>query len=168
MSKVVGIDLGTTNSCVVVMEGGTPQVIPNQQGARTTPSIVAFTNKGEVLVGQIAKRQALTNPQNKVYSVMRLIGRRFDSPQIQAARKVLPYEIVETANGEAYVQIEDRAYSPAELSAIVLQKLKAAAEDYIGEPWKRRSSPFQRTSTIFNGKRPRMPDKSPVSTYSAS
>ena len=134
MSKVVGIDLGTTNSCVVVMEGGIPQVILNQEGARTTPSIVAFTHEGEVLVGQIAKRQALTNPQNTVYSVMRLIRRRFDSPQIQAARKVLPYEIVETAKGEAYVQIEDRAYSPAELSAIVLQKLKAAAEDYIGEP----------------------------------
>lgn len=134
MSKVVGIDLGTTNSCIVVMEGGTPQVIPNQEGARTTPSIVAFTNKGERLVGQIAKRQALTNPQNTVYSVKRLIGRRFNSPQIQSASKVLPYEIIEAANGDAHIQIDDKVYSPPEIAAVVLQKLKAAAEDYLGEP----------------------------------
>ncbi len=134
MSKVVGIDLGTTNSCIVVMEGGTPQVIPNQEGARTTPSIVAFTNKGERLVGQIAKRQALTNPQNTVYSVKRLIGRRFNSSQIQSALKVLPYEIIEAANGDAHIQIGDKVYSPPEIAAVVLQKLKAAAEDYLGEP----------------------------------
>ncbi|TDI46948.1 MAG: molecular chaperone DnaK [Acidobacteria bacterium] len=134
MSKVVGIDLGTTNSCIVVMEGGTPQVIPNQEGARTTPSIVAFTSKGERLVGQIAKRQALTNPQNTVYSVKRLIGRRFSSPEVQNAQKVLPYQIVEAANGDAHLQIDDKVYSPPELAAIVLQKLKAAAEDYLGEP----------------------------------
>ena len=121
MSKVVGIDLGTTNSCIVVMEGGTPQVIPNQEGARTTPSIVAFTSKGERLVGQIAKRQALTNPQNTVYSVKRLIGRRFNSPEIQSA------------NGDAHIQIDDKVYAPPEIAAIVLQKLKAAAEDYLGE-----------------------------------
>ena len=134
MSKVVGIDLGTTNSCIVVMEGGTPQVIPNQEGARTTPSIVAFTNKGERLVGQIAKRQALTNPQNTVYSVKRLIGRRFNSTQIQSAAKVLPYEIIEATNGDAHIQIDDKVYSPPEIAAVVLQKLKAAAEDYLGEP----------------------------------
>jgi len=134
LSKVVGIDLGTTNSCIVVMEGGTPQVIPNQEGARTTPSIVAFTSKGERLVGQIAKRQALTNPQNTVYSVKRLIGRRFSSPEVQNAQKVLPYQIVEAANGDAHLQIDDKVYSPPELAAIVLQKLKAAAEDYLGEP----------------------------------
>ncbi len=134
MSKVVGIDLGTTNSCIVVMEGGNPQVIPNQEGARTTPSIVAFTSKGERLVGQIAKRQALTNPNNTVYSVKRLIGRRFDSPEIQNALKVLPYQIIEAENGDAHIKIEDRVYQPPEISAIVLQKLKAAAEDYLGEP----------------------------------
>lgn len=133
MSKVVGIDLGTTNSCIVVMEGGTPQVIPNQEGARTTPSIVAFTSKGERLVGQIAKRQALTNPQNTVYSVKRLIGRRFNSPEIQSASKVLPYQIIESANGDAHIQIDDKVYAPPEIAAIVLQKLKAAAEDYLGE-----------------------------------
>ncbi len=133
MSKVIGIDLGTTKSVAVVMEGGTTQVIPNQEGMRTTPSVVAFTNKGEILVGQIAKRQALTNPQNTFYSVKRLVGRRFDSPEIQVARKMLPYEIVEAANGDAYVQIEDRVYSPPEVSAVVLEKLKAATEDYIGE-----------------------------------
>ena len=134
MAKVVGIDLGTTNSCIVVMEGGNPQVIPNQEGARTTPSIVAFTSKGERLVGQIAKRQALTNPSNTVYSVKRLIGRRFDSPEIQAAKKVLPYEIVESENGDAHIKIEGRVYSSPELASIVLTKLKAAAEDYLGEP----------------------------------
>jgi molecular chaperone DnaK len=134
LSKVVGIDLGTTNSCIVVMEGGTPQVIPNQEGARTTPSIVAFTSKGERLVGQIAKRQALTNPQNTVYGVKRLIGRRFNSPEVQNAVKVLPYQVMESANGDAHIQIDDKVYSPPEISAIVLQKLKAAAEDYLGEP----------------------------------
>jgi molecular chaperone DnaK len=134
LSKVVGIDLGTTNSCIVVMEGGTPQVIPNQEGARTTPSIVAFTSKGERLVGQIAKRQALTNPQNTVYGVKRLIGRRFNSPEVQHSSKVLPYQIIEAANGDAHLQIDNRVYSPPEISAIVLQKLKAAAEDYLGEP----------------------------------
>ena len=134
MGKVVGIDLGTTNSCIVVMEGGTAQVIPNQEGARTTPSIVAFTNKGERLVGQIAKRQALTNPQNTVHGVKRLIGRRFDSPEIEGAKAVLPYEMVEASNGDAHIKIDDKVYSPPEISAIVLQKLKAAAEDYLGEP----------------------------------
>jgi molecular chaperone DnaK len=116
------------------MEGGTPQVIPNQEGARTTPSIVAFTSKGERLVGQIAKRQALTNPQNTVHGVKRLIGRRFDSPEIQNARTVLPYEMVGASNGDAHIQIDNKMYSPPEISAIVLQKLKAAAEDYLGEP----------------------------------
>ncbi len=134
MSKVVGIDLGTTNSCIVVMEGGTAQVIPNQEGARTTPSIVAFTNKGERLVGQIAKRQALTNLQNTVHGVKRLIGRRFDSKEIEGARSVLLYEMVEASNGDAHIKVENKVYSPPEISAIVLQKLKAAAENYLGEP----------------------------------
>jgi molecular chaperone DnaK len=134
VGKVIGIDLGTTNSCVAVMEGGAPQVIPNQEGARTTPSIVGFTAKGERLVGQIAKRQALTNPKNTVFAVKRLIGRKFNSAEVEQARRFMPYALVEAANGDVQMQIEDKAYSPPEISAFVLQKLKAAAEDYLGEP----------------------------------
>ena len=133
MGKMIGIDLGTTNSCVAVMEGGVPQVIPNQEGARTTPSIVGFTAKGERLVGQIAKRQALTNPKNTVYAVKRLIGRKFDSPQAEEARKFMPFQLVGAPNGDVHIQIEDKVYSPPEISSFVLQKLKAAAEDYLGE-----------------------------------
>jgi molecular chaperone DnaK len=133
VGKMIGIDLGTTNSCVAVMEGGVPQVIPNQEGARTTPSIVGFTAKGERLVGQIAKRQALTNPKNTVYAVKRLIGRKFDSPQAEEARKFLPFQLVNAPNGDVHIQIEDKVYSPPEISSFVLQKLKAAAEDYLGE-----------------------------------
>jgi len=134
VGKLIGIDLGTTNSCVAVMEGGAPQVIPNQEGARTTPSIVGFTAKGERLVGQIAKRQALTNPKNTVFAVKRLIGRKFDSPEVDQSRKFLPYQLVHAPNGDVHVQIEDKVYSTPEISSFVLQKLKAAAEDYLGEP----------------------------------
>ncbi len=134
MGKVIGIDLGTTNSCVAVMEGGAPQVIPNQEGARTTPSIVGFTAKGERLVGQIAKRQALTNPKNTVFAVKRLIGRKYESPEVEQARRFLPYAVQEAQNGDAHIQVEDKVFSPPEISAFVLQKLKAAAEDYLGEP----------------------------------
>jgi molecular chaperone DnaK len=116
------------------MEGGAPQVIPNQEGARTTPSIVGFTAKGERLVGQIAKRQALTNPKNTVFAVKRLIGRKFDSGEVEQARRFLPYQLVEAANGDVHVQIEEKVYSTPEISSFVLQKLKAAAEDYLGEP----------------------------------
>jgi molecular chaperone DnaK len=133
VGKMIGIDLGTTNSCVAVMEGGVPQVIPNQEGARTTPSIVGFTAKGERLVGQIAKRQALTNPKNTVFAVKRLIGRKFDSQQATEARKFLPFQLVPAENGDVQIQIEDKQYSPPEISSFVLQKLKAAAEDYLGE-----------------------------------
>ena len=134
MAKVIGIDLGTTNSCVAVMEGGAPQVIPNQEGARTTPSIVGFTAKGERLVGQIAKRQALTNPKNTVFAVKRLIGRKFNSSEVEQARRYLPYGLTQAPNGDVHIQIEEKIYSPPEISAFVLQKLKAAAEDYLGEP----------------------------------
>jgi molecular chaperone DnaK len=133
VGKVIGIDLGTTNSCVAVMEGGAPQVIPNQEGARTTPSIVGFTAKGERLVGQIAKRQALTNPKNTVFAVKRLIGRKFTSKESEQSRRFLPYQLSEAPNGDVHIQIDDRVYSPPEISAFVLQKLKAAAEDYLGE-----------------------------------
>jgi molecular chaperone DnaK len=133
VGKMIGIDLGTTNSCVAVMEGGVPQVIPNQEGARTTPSIVGFTAKGERLVGQIAKRQALTNPKNTVYAVKRLIGRKYDTPESEEARRVLPFQLVSADNGDVHIQIEDKVFSPPEISSFVLQKLKAAAEDYLGE-----------------------------------
>jgi molecular chaperone DnaK len=134
VGKLIGIDLGTTNSCVAVMEGGAPQVIPNQEGARTTPSIVGFTAKGERLVGQIAKRQALTNPKNTVFAVKRLIGRKFESDEVGKARQFLPYQLVQAPNGDVHVQIDEKVYSTPEISSFVLQKLKAAAEDYLGEP----------------------------------
>src|SRR5512134_3203234 len=116
------------------MEGGAPQVIPNQEGARTTPSIVGFTAKGERLVGQIAKRQALTNPKNTVFAVKRLVGRKFNSPEVEQARQFSPFQLISAPNGDVHIQIEDKIYSPPEISAFVLQKLKAAAEDYLGEP----------------------------------
>jgi len=133
VGKMIGIDLGTTNSCVAVMEGGVPQVIPNQEGARTTPSIVGFTAKGERLVGQIAKRQALTNPKNTVFAVKRLIGRKWKDKESEEARKFLPFELVEAENGDLHIKIEENVYSPPQISSFVLQKLKAAAEDYLGE-----------------------------------
>ncbi|MBI5409886.1 MAG: molecular chaperone DnaK [Nitrospirae bacterium] len=134
MGKVVGIDLGTTNSVVAVMQGGEPVIIPNQEGTRTTPSVVAFTDKGERLVGQIAKRQAITNPENTIFSIKRLMGRKYDSKETSEAKKRLPYKIVKAPNGDTHVEIRGKAYSPPEISAMILQKLKQAAEDYLGEP----------------------------------
>ena len=131
MGKVIGIDLGTTNCCVAVMEGGVPQVIPNKDGGRTTPSIVGFTEKGERLVGQIAKRQAVTNPRNTIYAVKRLIGRKFKSPEVQNALRFLPYEVTEAANGDVRVRVRDRDYSPPEISAMVLAKLKEMGEEFL-------------------------------------
>lgn len=134
MGKAIGIDLGTTNSVVAVVVGGEPVVIPNQEGNRTTPSVVAFTEKGERLVGQIAKRQAITNPENTIFSIKRLMGRKYNSPQVDHARKRLPYHIVEAPNGDAHVEARGKRYAPPEISAMILQKLKQAAEDYLGEP----------------------------------
>ena len=133
MAKVIGIDLGTTNSCVAIMEAGDPVVIANSEGTRTTPSVVAFTESGERLVGQIARRQAITNPENTISAVKRLIGRRYDDPLVQKAMKVLPYKIVKGDNGDAWVEIRGKKYSPAEISAFILQKMKQTAEDYLGE-----------------------------------
>jgi molecular chaperone DnaK len=133
MGKTVGIDLGTTFSVVAVVQAGEPVVIPNQEGSRTTPSVVAFTEKGERLVGQIAKRQAITNPENTVFSIKRLMGRKYNTPEVEHARKRLPYKIVEAPNGDAHVEIRGKRYSPPEISAMILQKLKQAAEDYLGE-----------------------------------
>jgi len=134
MGKAIGIDLGTTNCCVTVLEGGAVQIVPNKEGGRTTPSVVGFTDKGERLVGQIAKRQAVTNAANTVYAVKRLIGRKFDSPEVERMRDTSPFEIVDSQNGDARVRVQGRSYSPPELSGIVLQRLKAAAEDFLGEP----------------------------------
>ncbi len=133
MAKVIGIDLGTTNSCVAIMEGGDPSVLTNAEGSRITPSVVAFTESGERLVGQIARRQAITNPENTVFAIKRLIGRRFDDPEVQKAMKVLPYKIVRADNGDAWVEVRGRKYSPAEISAFILQKMKQTAEDHLGE-----------------------------------
>src|SRR2546423_2557736 len=134
MGKVVGIDLGTTNCCVAVLEGGAVQIVPNKEGGRTTPTVVGFTDKGERLVGQIAKRQAVTNAANTIYAVKRLIGRKFKEPEAEKARETSPFEIVEASNGDARIQVQGRVYSPQEISGIVLQRLKAAAEDFLGEP----------------------------------
>ncbi len=133
MAKVIGIDLGTTNSCVSVMDGGKPKVIENSEGARTTPSIVAFTKDGERLIGQPAKRQAVTNPENTVFAVKRLIGRRFDDPLTKKDMELVPYKIVKGSNGDAWVQAGDDKYSPAQISAFTLQKMKETAESYLGE-----------------------------------
>jgi molecular chaperone DnaK len=134
MPKVIGIDLGTTNSCVAVMEGGEPVVIPNSEGSRTTPSMVGFTEAGERLIGQIAKRQAITNPEATVFAVKRLIGRKFDSDEVRKSISVSSYRIVAAENGDAWVELRGKRYSPAEVSAMILAKMKQTAEDYLGEP----------------------------------
>src|SRR4030042_2015246 len=133
MGKAVGIDLGTTFSVVSGVQAGEPVVIPNQEGNRTTPSIVAFTEKGERLVGQIAKRQSITNPDNTVFAVKRLIGRKFDSPEVQKDIKILPYKIVKAQNSDAHLMVRGQAYSPSEISSMILTKMKQTAEDYLGE-----------------------------------
>ncbi len=133
MGKIIGIDLGTTNSCVAVMESGEPVVVPNSEGSRTTPSMVAFTEGGERLVGQIAKRQAVTNPEATVYSMKRLIGRRFDSPEVKRSGELASFKIVAAQNGDAWAHVRGKDFSPAEISAMVLMKMKQTAEDYLGE-----------------------------------
>ncbi len=132
MAKVIGIDLGTTNSCVAVMEGKTPKVIENAEGMRTTPSIVAFTDEGERLVGQPAKRQAVTNPERTIFAVKRLIGRRYDDPMVEKDKKLVPYKIVRASNGDAWVEIDGKSYSPSQISAFILQKMRETAEAYLG------------------------------------
>ena len=133
MAKVIGIDLGTTNSCVAVMEGGKPKVIENAEGARTTPSVVAFTKDGERLIGQPAKRQAVTNPDNTIFAVKRLIGRRFDDPVTKKDTELVPYKITRGPNGDAWVEAGGKDYSPSQISAFILQKMKETAEAYLGE-----------------------------------
>src|SRR5438270_7560622 len=134
MPKVIGIDLGTTNSCVSVVDVATPQVMPNREGSRTTPSVVGFTEDGDRLVGQIAKRQAITNPFNTVFAIKRLIGRKYDTDEVSKAKQVLPYQIVAAPNGDMKVKIRDREYSPEEISAFVLMEIRSFAEEFLGEP----------------------------------
>ena len=133
MSKIIGIDLGTTNSCIAIMSGGDPEVITNSEGGRTTPSVVAVTDKNERLVGQIAKRQAITNAENTIFSVKRLMGRKFNTKQVKTATERLPYKILEASNGDTHVEIRGKQYSPPEVSAMILQKIKQTAEDFLGE-----------------------------------
>jgi len=133
MGKVIGIDLGTTNSCVAIMEGGEAKVLTNAEGTRTTPSVVAFSEKGERLVGQVAKRQAITNPENTIFAIKRLIGRKYEDPEVQKDIKILPYKIIRASNGDAWVSARDKKYSSQEISSMVLQKMKQTAEDYLGE-----------------------------------
>ena len=133
MGKVIGIDLGTTNSCVAVMDGKTPKVIENAEGMRTTPSIVALTDDGERLIGQPAKRQAVTNPENTIFAVKRLIGRRYDDPTVEKDKKLVPYKIVKASNGDAWVEADKQTYSPSQVSAFILQKMKETAEAHLGQ-----------------------------------
>ena len=134
MGKIIGIDLGTTNSCVAIMENGKTKVIENAEGTRTTPSIIAYMEDGEVLVGAPAKRQAVTNPKNTLYGVKRLIGRRFEEKMVQKDIGMVPYNIVKAKNGDAWVKVRDKEISAPEISAQVLMKMKKTAEDYLGEP----------------------------------
>jgi len=134
MAKIIGIDLGTTNSCVAIMEGGKPKVIENSEGGRTTPSIVAYMEDGEVLVGAPAKRQAVTNPKNTLFAVKRLIGRRFEEKEVQKDINMMPYAIVRAENNDAWVEVRGKKIAPPEVSAQVLRKMKKTAEDYLGEP----------------------------------
>src|SRR6187455_2917368 len=134
MSKIIGIDLGTTNSCVAIMEGGKPKVIENSEGARATPSIVAYTDGDEILVGAPAKRQAVTNAKNTVFAVKRLIGRRFEEPEVQKDINLMPYKISKADNGDAWVEVRGKKIAPQQVSAEVLRKMKKTAEDYLGEP----------------------------------
>ena len=133
MSKIIGIDLGTTNSCVAVIEGGQPRVIENSEGARTTPSIIAYLEDGEILVGAPAKRQAVTNPKNTLYAVKRLIGRKYDDPEVQRDVPIMPFSIIKADNGDAWVSVlNDKKLAPPQVSAEVLRKMKKTAEDYLG------------------------------------
>ncbi|MGL4959378.1 MAG: Hsp70 family protein, partial [Plesiomonas sp.] len=134
MGKIIGIDLGTTNSCVAVMDGDKPRVLENSEGDRTTPSIIAYTQDGEILVGQPAKRQAVTNPQNTVFAIKRLIGRRDSDEEVQRDKAIMPFKIVAADNGDAWVEAKGQKMAPPQISAEVLKKMKKTAEDFLGEP----------------------------------
>ncbi len=159
MAKIIGIDLGTTNSVVAVMEGGEPKVIPNEEGGRTTPSVVGFTKTGERLVGQVAKRQAITNPENTIFSIKRFMGRRYD--EVSEEMKMVPYRVVRGDNGDARVEISGKKYSPPEISAMILTKLKEAADS--ARRYQKPSSRFPRISTTRSVRLPRTQARSPAS-----
>jgi molecular chaperone DnaK len=158
MSRIVGIDLGTTNSVCAVMEGGEPTIISSAEGGRLFPSVVAVNPKtGERTVGQVARRQAITNPENTIFSIKRLMGRKFTDAEVGKARKMLPYQISEQPNGDAWVEMGGKVYSPPEISAMILQKIKQDAEAYLGEPV------VEAVITVpASGRRPRMPARSPA------
>ncbi len=168
MGKVIGIDLGTTNSCVAVMEGTTPKVIENSEGARTTPSIVAFTDDGERLVGQPAKRQAVTNPERTFFAIKRLIGRTFEDPMTQKDLKLVPYRIKKAGNGDAWVEADGKDYSPSQISAFTLMKMKETAEAYLGQPVTQAVITVPPISTTPSARPPRTPARSPALKSCAS
>ena len=168
MGKVIGIDLGTTNSCVAVMEGKTPKVIENAEGMRTTPSIVAFTDDGERLTGQPAKRQAVTNPERTIFAVKRLIGRRYDDPTVEKDKKLVPYKIVRAGNGDAWVEIEGKSYSPSQISAFVLQKMKETAESYLGQKVEQDAAAGIRSLAARNGRDAALAQQAVVTSRSFS
>jgi molecular chaperone DnaK len=168
MGKIIGIDLGTTNSCVAIMEGGQPKVIENSEGARTTPSVVAYQEDGEILVGASAKRQAVTNAKNTIFAVKRLIGRRFEEKEVQKDIALMPYKIVKHDNGDAWVEARGKKVAPSQVSAEILRKMKKTAEDYLGEEV---TEAVITVPAYFNDsqrRRPRTPARSPASTSSGS
>ena len=156
MSKIIGIDLGTTNSCVSVMENGKPKVIENTEGTRTTPSIVAYQDDGESLVGAPAKRQAVTNPENTVYAVKRLIGRKFDEDEVQKDIGLMPYKISKADSGDAWVEIKGEKMAPPQISAEILRKMKKTAEDYLGKKLRKLLLQFPHTLMIARDKLQKM------------
>ena len=166
MGKIIGIDLGTTNSVVAVMEGGEPKVIVNEEGARTTPSVVAFTKDGNILTGQIAKRQAITNPENTIYSIKRFMGRKKN--EVPEETKIVPYQVKEADNGDAVILANNKEISPPEISAKILQKLRKAARTIWAKPSRRPSSPFPPISMTASARPQRMPEGLPVLTSNAS
>ena len=165
MGRAIGIDLGTTNSAVAVMQGGEPTIIANQEGTRTTPSVVAFTDKGERLVGQIAKRQAVTNPDNTIFGVKRLIGRKYDSKEVQNDIKILPYKIEKASNGDVRINVRGKQYSSAEISSYILANIKKYAEEYIGEKITDAVITVPLTSATASDRPQKMQERSPGSMY---
>ena len=166
MGKTIGIDLGTTNSCMAVLEGGEPTVIENAEGGRTTPSVVAFAASGERLVGTVAKRQAVTNPQNTIFSIKRFMGRK--EAEVREEESIVPYKVVSGPNGDARVEAAGEQHSPPEISAMILQKLKSDAEAYLGESVDSAVITVPAYSTTTSARRPRTPARSPASTSSGS
>ena len=166
MAKTIGIDLGTTNSCMAVLEGGEPTVIPNAEGGRTTPSVVAFAKDGQRLVGAPARRQQVTNPENTVFSIKRFMGRKWD--EVSEEMTIVPYAVEQGENGDARVAVEGKQYAPPEISAMILQKLRADAEAFLGEPVTDAVVTVPRTSTTPSARRRRTPARSPASTCCGS